>query len=180
MAKRPTPPRSTAASSATTDDVSVPDADVAPPEHVEAAQAAEDAVAQTTVPPPTAETDPESEAEPAAPKMAMGAFGLGSYGGPRASSAINSSILSSVVDADVLALGLAPSESLALLDATMAQTLGMAMHNAVVRQQADRVVSQALISAACARMVERIGFAVGAAAPPKTPPPSKPAAEKAS
>jgi len=191
MAKRPTPAKASAVAPVPADDtadaadaptVSEADTSAAPPpvpEHVEAAHAAEAAVAEATATPPPPEADPAPQADAAAPKIALD--DVDSDGaGPYTPSAINSQILSGVIDADLLALGLAPSQSHAMLDAVMSQTLGLAMHNAVVRQQADRVVSQALISVACARMVERVGFAVGS--PPVTPKPaapSKPAAEKA-
>ncbi len=189
MAKRPTPAAASAAASAPADASTVSEADASAtpppvPEHVEAAHAAEAAVAEATAPPPPPEADPAPEADAAAPKIALD--DVDSDGaGPYTPSAINSQILSGVIDADVLALGLAASQSQAMLDAVMGQTLGLAMHNAVVRQQADRVVSQALISVACARMVERVGFAIGTATPPppvapKPAAPSKPAAEKAS
>jgi len=51
---------------------------------------------------------------------------------------------------DTLALGVSPSESLAVLSAVMAQTLGMAMYNAVGAQQNASTVRGAAITMACA------------------------------
>jgi hypothetical protein len=54
---------------------------------------------------------------------------------------------------DTLALGVSPSESLAVLSAVMAQTLGMAMYNAVGAQQNASTVRGAAITTACAGML---------------------------
>jgi Killing trait len=51
---------------------------------------------------------------------------------------------------DTLALGVSPSQSLAMLSAVMAQTLGMAMYNAVGAQQNASTVRGAAITMACA------------------------------
>jgi hypothetical protein len=53
-------------------------------------------------------------------------------------------------DLDTLALGVSPSQSLAMLSAVMAQTLGMAMYNAVGAQQNASTVRGATITMACA------------------------------
>ncbi|MCY1647034.1 RebB family R body protein [Caulobacter sp. SL161] len=78
---------------------------------------------------------------------------------------MNNQILSTATTADLLALGLAKPESAAFLDAMTSQALSLAMQNAVARQQADRIVSQALISAACANLLARAGVPS-----PHTPP----------
>src|SRR3990167_6226169 len=54
-----------------------------------------------------------------------------------------------------------------MLDTVMVETLGMAMYNAVNRQQNAGMVSSASVTAACARMLN--------AYPPYTPPPVPPA-----
>jgi hypothetical protein len=53
------------------------------------------------------------------------------------------------VELDTLALGVSPSQSLAMLGAVMAQTLGMAMYNAVGAQQNASIVRGAAITMAC-------------------------------
>lgn len=53
-------------------------------------------------------------------------------------------------DLDALALGVSPSQSLAMLGAVMAQTLGMAMYNAVSAQHNAITVRGAAITMACA------------------------------
>jgi hypothetical protein len=53
------------------------------------------------------------------------------------------------VELDTLALGVSPSQSLAMLSAVMAQTLGMAMYNAVGAQQNASIVRSAAITMAC-------------------------------
>lgn len=80
-------------------------------------------------------------------------------------SPLNDQTSAATADLSALMVGLSPSQSMALLEATVAQTLGQAMHNAVLRQQADRVVSQALISAACARLLERASLISSTGAP---------------
>jgi hypothetical protein len=50
---------------------------------------------------------------------------------------------------DTLALGVSPSESFAVLGAVMAQTLGMAMFNAVSAQQNASTIRSAAITMAC-------------------------------
>jgi hypothetical protein len=50
---------------------------------------------------------------------------------------------------DTLALGVSPSESFAVLGAVMAQTLGMAMFNAVSAQQNASIIRSAAVTMAC-------------------------------
>jgi hypothetical protein len=50
---------------------------------------------------------------------------------------------------DTLALGVSPSESFAVLGAVMAQTLGMAMFNAVSAQQNANIIRSAAVTMAC-------------------------------
>ena len=56
-----------------------------------------------------------------------------------------------------------------MLDAVMVETLGMAMHNAVSRQQGAGMISSAAVTAACARMLS-MPFPM----PPPPPPPPPP------
>jgi hypothetical protein len=80
---------------------------------------------------------------------------------------VNSQIVDSMTGVVTLLSGQAPAQSFGLLDAVMAETLGMAMHNAVSRQQGASVISSAAITAACAKMLA-VPFPVP---PPPSPPP---------
>ncbi len=71
-----------------------------------------------------------------------------------AESSLNAQIVDSVAGVTFLNLGSAPANAQALLDAVMSETLGMAMHNAVMRQQANSVVSSAATTATCARILQ--------------------------
>jgi hypothetical protein len=66
---------------------------------------------------------------------------------------VNSQILDSTTGVLTLLSGQAPSQAFSLLDAVMAETLGMAMHNAISRQQGAGVISSAAVTAACAKML---------------------------
>ena len=70
------------------------------------------------------------------------------------SSSLNDQIVDSVAGMAFLNIGSAPAGTQALLDAVMSETLGMAMHNAVMRQQANSVVSSAAATATCARILQ--------------------------
>lgn len=82
---------------------------------------------------------------------------------------VNSQITDSVTQIVALLTGLSPSQSMGMLDAVLLDTLGMAMHNAVSRQQNSHMASQAAVTAACARMLQ-----VQPPAPPKPLPPPAP------
>lgn len=84
---------------------------------------------------------------------------------------VNGQILDSVADVVTLANGTAPSQAFAMLDAVMAETLGMAMYNAVSRQQGGGMIGSAAVTAACARM---LGSPFGIAPPPSPPVPPVP------
>ena len=85
-------------------------------------------------------------------------------------SALNEQIVDSVAATKFINVGGAPASSQALLDAVMSETLGMAMHNAVMRQQANSVVGSAATTATCARILQQ-----GTGMPPsdqfRAPPP---------
>lgn len=83
-----------------------------------------------------------------------------------AETSLNTQIVDSVAAANFINIGGAPASAQALLDAVMSETLGMAMHNAVMRQQANSVVSSAATTATCARILQ----AGGGAPPPPAPP----------
>jgi hypothetical protein len=78
---------------------------------------------------------------------------------------VNSQITDSVTQVVTLLTGQSPSQSMGMLDAVLLDTLGMAMHNAVNRQQSSHMTSAAAVTAACARMLQ-----VQPPSPPKPPP----------
>ena len=94
---------------------------------------------------------------------------------------------------DTLAIGLSPAQSIAMLDAVMAQTAGMAMFNAVSSQQNAAIVRSAAVTMACTALLSvplasKVGAVAGAApggaetsatAPAQTPPtPAPPASDE--
>ncbi|MDQ0462814.1 hypothetical protein QO010_000562 [Caulobacter ginsengisoli] len=86
---------------------------------------------------------------------------------------VNSQIVDATTLVDTLVTGLTPGASFALLDAVMTETIGLAMQNAVTRQQSAGLVTSAAVSAACARIA-------GAVQPPPLPLPPQPAPEPGS
>ncbi|MFN3536846.1 MAG: RebB family R body protein [Brevundimonas sp.] len=80
---------------------------------------------------------------------------------------VNSRIVDSVSSVVTLTTGQAPSQAFGMLDAVMVESLGMAMHNAVMRQQGASMVGTAAVTAACARMLQR----PAASLPPEPPDP---------
>ncbi|MGH8447270.1 MAG: RebB family R body protein [Solimonas sp.] len=79
---------------------------------------------------------------------------------------VNSQIVDSVTGVGTLVTGQAPAQAFGMLDAVLLETLGMAMHNAVNRQQGGSMVGAAAVTAACAKML-----AVPYPPPPPPPPP---------
>lgn len=77
------------------------------------------------------------------------------------SSSLNDQITDAVAETNSTVLGHAPSGSQGLLDAVMAETVGMLMHNAVTAQHNSQMVSGAATAAACARILR-----TGGGAPP--------------
>lgn len=69
-------------------------------------------------------------------------------------STVNSQITDSVSTTISSVLGNAPAEGFALLDTVMAETVGMMMHNAVNAQQNSQMVSNAAVTATCAKMLQ--------------------------
>ncbi len=67
---------------------------------------------------------------------------------------VNDRVTDSVSSVVTLLTGQSPSQAFGMLDAVMAETLGMAMHNAVGRQQGAGMVSSAAVTAACAKMLQ--------------------------
>lgn len=86
---------------------------------------------------------------------------------------VNSQIVDSVSSVVALNGGTAPAQAFAMLDTVMIETLGMAMYNAVSRQQGASMIGSAAVTAACAKM---LGTPFGICAPtPPAPPPPEPA-----
>lgn len=82
---------------------------------------------------------------------------------------VNSRIVDSVASVVTLNTGQAPSQAFGMLDAVMVESLGMAMHNAVMRQQGASMVGNAAVTAACAKMLQR-SETVLFSLPPDPPP----------
>jgi hypothetical protein len=78
---------------------------------------------------------------------------------------VNSQITDSVTQVDTTILGNAPAQSTGMLDAVMAESIGMAMYNAVTTQHNSQMVASAAVAAACARMLK----SPGALPPPPLP-----------
>ena len=66
---------------------------------------------------------------------------------------VNNQVTDAVAALDTLLTGGAPSGAAAMLGLVAANTIGLGMHNAVARQQADSAIASASIAAACARML---------------------------
>lgn len=79
---------------------------------------------------------------------------------------VNDQVVDSVNSVTTLISGQSPAHAFAMLDTVMVETLGMAMYNAVNRQQNAGMVGSAAVTAACARMLN--------AYPAYTPPPPPP------
>jgi len=87
-------------------------------------------------------------------------------------STVNSQIVDSVSSVVTLATGQAASQALGMLDAVLLETLGMAMYNAVHRQQNASLVSSAALTAACAKMLQTpLPIEPSPPPPPAGPPP---------
>lgn len=70
---------------------------------------------------------------------------------------VNHQITDSVTQVDTGVVGNAPAQTTAMLDAVMAESIGMAMYNAVTAQHNAQMVSSAAVAAACARMLKSPG-----------------------
>ncbi|AOJ11545.1 RebB family R body protein [Burkholderia mayonis] len=82
-------------------------------------------------------------------------------------SSVNSQIVDAVSNVVTLTTGQSPSQAFGMLDAVLLETLGMAMHNAVSRQQSAGMINSAALTAACAKIL-----AVPFPVPPPPPPPA--------
>jgi hypothetical protein len=80
---------------------------------------------------------------------------------------VNHQITDSVTQTMAHVVGHSPSETKSMLDALMAETIGMAMYNAVTNQHNAQVVGNATVIAACARMLKApVAVAPVMSAPP--------------
>lgn len=100
-------------------------------------------------------------------------------------SATNSQVVDSVTEAIALNIGHAPSATEAMIDAVMAQTVGMAMHNAVTAQQNAQMVANSAVAATCTRILRtrrkkasNPAVDLGGRAKKKTPSPAKSRSKK--
>lgn len=71
-----------------------------------------------------------------------------------AGTTLNAQIVDAVDFTNYTTLGNAAAQSSAMLDALMAETVGMAMYNAVNTQQNAQMIGSAAVTAACARMLK--------------------------
>jgi hypothetical protein len=75
--------------------------------------------------------------------------------GPEAAaggSTVNSQVIDAIAALNTLTEGLAPSTSAAMLGVMGADSIALAMLNAVARQQADATIASAALAAICARL----------------------------
>jgi len=84
----------------------------------------------------------------------------------------NDYILSSVTDVQQLLKGNTDSQSIAMLNNVMAETIGMAMHNAVTAQHNAQMLNSATTTSTCARILSVMGAKPPAPASPPAPGPS--------
>ncbi|MGK6356850.1 RebB family R body protein [Sphingomonas sp. DT-207] len=66
---------------------------------------------------------------------------------------LNSQIVDAVAAVNAILAGQAPADSMAMLGLVGAQTIGLGMHNAVARQQAEAAINASATAALCARMI---------------------------
>ena len=82
-----------------------------------------------------------------------------------AEAGVNSQVLDTVATILTLSAGQAPAASFAMLDVVATETIGMAMHNALGRQQAGAMIASAAAAAICAR-IGAVPLPVVAVTPP--------------
>ena len=68
-------------------------------------------------------------------------------------STVNDVITDSVTQNNTLLTGIAAPQGMALVDIASAETMGMAMHNAISAQQNAQLTTNASVTATCARML---------------------------
>lgn len=69
-------------------------------------------------------------------------------------SVVNAQITDSISQTIAAVVGNSPAETKSMLDTLMAETIGMAMYNAVTNQHNAQMVSNASMTASCARMLK--------------------------
>jgi len=87
---------------------------------------------------------------------------------------VNSQIIDANASIVTLATGQAPAQAFGMLDAVLLETLGIAMYNAVNRQQGAGMLSAAAVTTACAKM---LGVPLDIKAPPPPPAVTPPGVE---
>lgn len=83
----------------------------------------------------------------------------------------NSQVIDATTSVLAMTAGHSPAQSFAMLDTVLLESLGMAMYNAVNRQQSASMLSTAAVTAACAKM---LGVPYPMPAPPAFSPPPAP------
>ncbi|TDF35588.1 hypothetical protein EYS14_19450 [Alteromonadaceae bacterium M269] len=78
-------------------------------------------------------------------------------------STVNDQITDSINQINEMLTGIAPMQSMSMLDVAATETLGMSMFNAVTAQQNAQTSASAAATASCAKMLNQIA-----------PPPEKP------
>lgn len=81
---------------------------------------------------------------------------------------VNDQILDSVVQAQLATLAQGAAQSMGMVNAVLAETLGMSMHNAVSAQRHSQLTNAASVTATCARLLNSFS-------PPTPPAPPAPA-----
>ncbi len=70
---------------------------------------------------------------------------------------VNSQITDAITQINASSIGNSSSQSMAMLDAVMVETLGMTMHNAVTAQHNSQMIGAASTTSTCARMLSVFG-----------------------
>ena len=87
---------------------------------------------------------------------------------------VNDVITDSVSQGSTLLTGFAAPQGMAMLDIVSAETMGMAMHNAIAAQQNAQLTTNASITSACAKMLAMEPPVPAPAVDKDTPPPFMP------
>lgn len=77
-------------------------------------------------------------------------------------------MFNAMADVQQLLKGTASSQSMAMLNNVMAETIGMSMHNAVTAQHNAQMLNSATTTSTCAKILSVMG---GKTPPPPPPPP---------
>ena len=71
-------------------------------------------------------------------------------------STVNSQVVDSVNTSNTVLLGNSPSQSMSMINAVLAETLGMGMYNAISAQQNAQMIGTASTTATCAKILNII------------------------